>query len=150
MAYKDEYEVARLLLVPEARDAAEAVGGKGARITWQLHPPMLRALGMHKKLKLRAQTAPAFRILAAGKRVRGTALDPFGRSAVRRLERSLISEYLDVLDRLERRLTAANLDAAVAIAALPDHVRGYESLKERRAAEYRVTLAERLAAFEAR
>ncbi len=52
MAYKDEYEVARLLLAPEAKAAAEEVGGKGAKVVWQLHPPLLRAMGMKKKLKL--------------------------------------------------------------------------------------------------
>ena len=56
MAYKDEYEVARLLLAPEARAGYEAVGGPGTKVTWRLHPPMLRALGMkHKMRSVRAR-----------------------------------------------------------------------------------------------
>ena len=147
MAYKDEYEVARLLLLPEARAAAEDIGGAGAVVRWHLHPPMLRSLGMHDKLKLSARTAPIFRTLAAGKRVRGTALDPFGRTKVRRLERALITEYLAALDKIERTLTIDNHREAVSIAVLPDQVRGYEDIKVRRAETYRAELAERLKRF---
>jgi indolepyruvate ferredoxin oxidoreductase len=147
MAYKDEYEVARLMLLPEAKAAAEAVGGPGAGVTWHLHPPMLRALGMRDKLALGRRARPAIRALRAGKRLRGTALDLFGRTEMRRLERALSGEYLAAMDEVYTRLTEDRLDEAVAVAELPDRVRGYEDLKLRRAGEYRQELADRVAAF---
>ena len=146
-AYKDEYEVARLLLAPEARAAAEAVGGRGAAMTWKLHPPMLRALGMDRKIAMGPRTRPVLVALAAGKRLRGTALDPFGRAHVRRLERDLRDEYRAVIERLLRHLTAVNHNDAVRIAKLPDIVRGYESRKVTRATEYRHALTVALAAW---
>ncbi|MEM9564133.1 MAG: indolepyruvate ferredoxin oxidoreductase family protein, partial [Actinomycetota bacterium] len=85
MAYKDEYEVARLL-VDQAADltVANAVG-EDVTVRYNLHPPMLRALGMDSKIELGPWFTPVLRNLARGKRVRGTALDPFGRAEVRRV-----------------------------------------------------------------
>ncbi len=145
MAYKDEYEVARLLLLPEAEATAVGVAGPGAVTTWHLHPPMLAALGYDRKIRLGPWASPAMRALRAGKRLRGSRLDPFGRTALRRTERALIGELIEVLDELAERLTTETYDTAVEIAALPDRVRGYERLKERRIAEYRADLADRLA-----
>ena len=144
-AYKDEYEVARLLLAPEATAAAEAVGGRGAKVTWRLHPPMLRSLGMDRKIALGPWTRPAIVALARGKRLRGTKLDPFGRAHVRKLERELLAEYRTVVERLQIGLTSANHAEAVRIASLPDIVRGYEDRKVLRAAEYRSELGDALA-----
>jgi indolepyruvate ferredoxin oxidoreductase len=145
MAYKDEYEVARLMLLPETQATADAVGGPGAVFAWHLHPPMLRALGMNDKLTIGRWGRPAIRALRRGKRLRGTALDPFGRTEIRRLERALPGEYVDAMRTVYARLTADRLDEAVAIAELPDRVRGYEHLKLRRIGEYRRELADRLA-----
>ena len=151
MAYKDEYEVARLLIGPEGRAAAEAVAGPGARATWRLHPPLLKALGMDGKLALPAgATAPAMRLLAHGKRLRTTPFDPFGRTAIRRLERRLVDDYESLLVRLVEGLDATNVAEAAEIAGLIDQVRGYEDLKARRAAEYQAEVDERLAAWRAR
>jgi indolepyruvate ferredoxin oxidoreductase len=147
MAYKDEYEVARLMFAPEALAAAEAVGGPGATVAWRLHPPLLRSLGLDHKLEVPAWTAPAFRTLQRGKRLRGTPLDPFGRTPLRRLERQLPNEYRDAIEQLCRRLRPDNLDEAVAIAALPDQVRGYEDIKLARIGPYRQELAARLSGF---
>ncbi len=144
-AYKDEYEVARLLTSPEATAAAEAVGGPGTKVTWKLHPPMLRALGMKNKIALGPSTRPLMVVLAKGKRLRGTALDPFGRAHVRKLERELLAEYRGVIETLTRKLTSSNYDEAVRIAKLPDLVRGYEERKVTRAAEYRGKLRDALA-----
>jgi indolepyruvate ferredoxin oxidoreductase len=143
MAYKDEYEVARLLLLPEARTAAEAVGGRRTTITYHLHPPMLRALGLDRKLRLRRSAPPALRALRAARRVRGTALDPFRWAEVRRVERAMVPEYVAAIERLDRALAdgRVTIDRAAEIAALPDRVRGYEDLKLRRAAAYRRELA---------
>jgi indolepyruvate ferredoxin oxidoreductase len=149
MAYKDEYEVARLLLLPESRARVEAVGGKGAKVTWHLHPPALRAMGMRNKLKLGRGSRPAFVVLRAMRRLRGTPLDLPGWANVRRVERAMIPEYVEAVRRLVPRVTDSNLAEAVAIAELPDRVRGYEQLKLERAAAYRDELARRVAAFTA-
>ncbi len=136
MAYKDEYEVARLLL-----------DGAPKKATFLLHPPALRSLGMKNKIGLRTTAAPTFRLLRSMKRLRGTALDPFGYAEVRKLERAMVPEYIDAIDALLAALTSANTAEAVAIASLPDKVRGYEHLKLERAEAYRVELAARLADF---
>jgi indolepyruvate ferredoxin oxidoreductase len=129
-AYKDEYEVARLLIGPEGRSAAASIGGPGAAVTWRLHPPFLRALGMTKKLAIPATIGrPAMWLLSKGRRLRGTALDPFGRAEVRRLERTLVAEYRSTIGRVLDGLTADGLEDAVATAALAMDVRGYEEIK---------------------
>jgi indolepyruvate ferredoxin oxidoreductase len=145
MAYKDEYEVARLLLLPESRAAYEAVGGRKTVVTHLLHPPVLRAMGVEHKVGMRRSAGPALRALRAGKRLRGTVLDPFRFAEVRRVERAMIPEYEAAIAILCERLAAVGTDAASAIARLPDQVRGYESLKLRRAAAYRAELAVTLA-----
>jgi indolepyruvate ferredoxin oxidoreductase len=147
MAYKDEYEVARLLIAPEARAAYEAVGGHGTKVTWRLHPPMLRTLGMKEKMKLGRRSRPMLVALARSKRLRGTVADPFRWAKVRRIERALIPEYERAIKPVAGRLTAENLDDAVALATLPDQVRGYEELKLRRATAYRTELTDRLNRF---
>jgi indolepyruvate ferredoxin oxidoreductase len=147
MAYKDEYEVARLLLLDESRERYEAIGGDKTKITFRLHPPMLRAMGMKNKLKLRRTGASLMRSLRAAKSLRGTMLDPFRWGEVRAIERAMIPEYERAVEQLITDLTAANLHDAVAIAELPDQVRGYEHLKLGRAATYRTELAARLQKF---
>jgi indolepyruvate ferredoxin oxidoreductase len=144
MAYKDEYEVARLLLDPVARAAYTAVGGPRPRVTYRLHPPVLRALGLRRKLRLRRSAGPMLRALRASRRLRGTVLDPFRWAAVRRLERAMIPEYVDAVGVLLDRLAPDTHPEAVAIASLPDRVRGYEHLKLSRVADYRAELARRL------
>jgi len=147
MAYKDEYEVARLLLLPEADEAARAVGGDDREVMWHLHPPMLSALGLDRKLPVGSWGRPAMRALRASKRLRGTRLDPFGRTEMRRLERRLPDEYRRAMDQVYRNLRADDLALAIEIAGLPDGIRGYEGLKLRRAAEYRSTMADALDRF---
>ncbi len=144
MAYKDEYEVARLLLGDEATAGYRAIGGADTTVTYHLHPPMLRALGMDRKLKLQRTAVPTLRVLRASKRVRGTLADPFRWAAVRRVERSMIPEYIDAVERLAGSLVAGTIAAATEIATLPDQVRGYEDLKLRRATAYRSELADRM------
>jgi indolepyruvate ferredoxin oxidoreductase len=144
MAYKDEYEVARLLLDDAAREGYEAVGGPTTTVTYHLHPPMLRSLGLDRKLKLQRTAVPALRALRSAKRLRGTPADPFRWAQVRRVERAMIPEYVDAVATLNRRLTVDSYDQSVEIASLPDQVRGYEDLKLRRAAAYRAELARRL------
>ena len=101
MAYKDEYEVARLSLDPAFTAGLEDQFGEGTRYAYRLHPPVLRALGMKRKISLGPWFRPAFRVLHALRRLRGTRLDPFGRAEVRRVERELIEDYRGmVLDGL--------------------------------------------------
>jgi indolepyruvate ferredoxin oxidoreductase len=140
MAYKDEYEVARLLLAPEARAAAEAIAGEGARVQWQLHPPMLRALGMKNKISLGRWATPLMVGLRAGRRLRGTPFDLLGMTKLRRIERALAGEYADSITVLVR----ANAPASVTLeaAGLPELVRGYESIKLESLVHYRARLAE--------
>ena len=147
MAYKDEYEVARLLLLPESRAQAEAVGGPRTRVTWLLHPPALRVVGWRNKIHFGRLSKPAFFALRALRRVRGTPFDAFGWAKLRRMERALVGEYVAAVDQLLPLVTEANLAEAVAIASLPDKVRGYEHLKAERATAYREELSHRLAAF---
>jgi indolepyruvate ferredoxin oxidoreductase len=147
MAYKDEYEVARLLLDAEGRAACAAVGGERPKVTYRLHPPALRALGLRRKLRLRRAARPMLALLRAARPVRATVLDPFRWAAVRRVERAMIPEYVDAVGVLLERLTPERHAGAVDIASLPDRVRGYEHLKLSRAAAYRDELARRVGAF---
>ncbi len=129
MAYKDEYEVARLHLDPALRAEMEARFGQAISYHWHLHPPLLRALGLKGKLRLGGWFAPALRLLRAMKGLRGTALDPFGRAQVRRVERALPGEYRAMIETVLTRLGSANHHSAVAIGELPDRIRGYEAIK---------------------
>ena len=145
MASKDEYEVARLLLRGGAADEIRAQFPGGARVFWHLHPPLLRALGMKRKIRLGRWARPALFLLRAAKGLRGTPFDPFARSEVRKVERALIGEYQDLIARSLGGLSPANYDLVVEIAGLPDLVRGYESIKLGNVARFR----ERAAALEA-
>jgi indolepyruvate ferredoxin oxidoreductase len=137
MAYKDEYEVARLQLdaVEEAKLRAEF--GEDVKVAFNLHPPLLRAMGLKRKLKLGDWFVPAFRSLRRMRRLRGTRLDPFGRADVRRVERELIGEYEALVDEALTLLTPETHDTAVELLELPDLIRGYEDIKLRNVALYR-------------
>ncbi|HEX4982249.1 MAG TPA: indolepyruvate ferredoxin oxidoreductase family protein [Ilumatobacteraceae bacterium] len=138
MAYKDEYEVARLLL--DGRSQVREVFGDGAKATWNLHPPALRSMGLKRKMKFRPWTAPAMKGLRSMKRLRGTALDPFGRAEVRRTERALIDEYTTLVRSVLPTL-ATDHARAVSIAGLADQIRGFESVKMRNVEQYREAVA---------
>jgi indolepyruvate ferredoxin oxidoreductase len=150
MAYKDEYEVARLALLDESQRRYQAVGGPDTSVSYHLHPPMLRSMGMDRKIEFKRTATPSFTALRAMKRLRGTIADPFRWAEVRKVERAMIPEYERAVDTLCSGLTASNLDEATEIASLPDQVRGYEDLKLRRAAAYRDELAQRIARFTSR
>jgi indolepyruvate ferredoxin oxidoreductase len=130
LAYKDEYEVARLHLLPEfeAALAAAVPGGRGVR--YRLHPPVLRALGLRKKIGIPAAAArPAFRVLRSMRRVRGTPADVFGYTRVRRTERRLAAQYDADLRAALAGLSAARYDRVLELARLPLAIRGYEEIK---------------------
>jgi len=148
-AYKDEYEVARLSLDPALGEQVRAQFGDGARVSYRLHPPVLRALGLRHKVSLGPWFRPAFATLVSMRRLRGTRLDPFGHTEVRQTERALIAEYREVVGTLLAGLTEANHDLAVKIAALPDLIRGYEDIKLATVRAYHEQLAELLAEYDA-
>jgi indolepyruvate ferredoxin oxidoreductase len=129
MAYKDEYEVARLHLDAVEQARLDHEFGGQVKVQTLLHPPLLRAMGMKRKLRLGRSAVPLFHGLHAARRLRGTRLDPFGYAAVRRAERALIDEYRTVMTRALDRLHAGTVDAVVQVAELPDVVRGYEQIK---------------------
>ncbi len=142
MAYKDEYEVARLHLDPVFRAELASHFGADASFAFRLHPPILKALGMKDKIAIPGRPGLLmFRVLAAMKRLRFTSLNPFGRDHVRKLERELIAEYEELVDELVDQLAPANHDVAVRLAALPDLVRGYEEVKLGNVERYRAELA---------
>jgi indolepyruvate ferredoxin oxidoreductase len=128
-AYKDEYEVARLLTDPAFLSQVRAEIPNGENLTYKLHPPALRAMGRKKKIGLGPRSHVSLRILAKGKRLRGTVFDPFGYAHVRKVERALLAEYETIVSRLAAELDATTYDRAATIAALPDMVRGYEDIK---------------------
>ncbi|MEZ5261942.1 MAG: indolepyruvate ferredoxin oxidoreductase family protein [Acidimicrobiales bacterium] len=147
LAYKDEYEVARLLLDDEALDEVRSMAGPDDMVAWQLHPPLLRNWGLDRKIAIGTWAAPALRALSRGRVLRGTPLDPFGRAEVRKVERTLPTQYEAAIETVCRTLDADRLAAAVAIAALPDLVRGYEDIKLDSVARYRTALSDALAAY---
>jgi indolepyruvate ferredoxin oxidoreductase len=147
MAYKDEYEVARLYAEPAFRQALEAqFSGVGKLSVW-LAPPILSRVdpvtGRPAKRKFGPWIFKAFGVLAAMKGLRGTWADPFGATAERRAERALIGEYASTIGQLCARLDEVGLKTATALAALPDGVRGYGPVKEQAMKVY----AERRAAL---
>ncbi|MBB4685044.1 indolepyruvate ferredoxin oxidoreductase family protein [Amycolatopsis jiangsuensis] len=145
MAYKDEYEVARLSLDPRLVAEIEAEFGVGSTFSYRLHPPVLRALGMRRKIALGSRSfRPALRLLRSARAVRGTAFDVFGWAKLRRLERELIGEYRETVTRA-LDLAPADEERLVELAGLPDLVRGYEELKLANVAAYRGRQAELLA-----
>jgi indolepyruvate ferredoxin oxidoreductase len=137
MAYKDEYEVARLYVDPafkaRLREQFEGEPGRDYRLRYYLAPPAIArrdARGRPLKRAFGPWMARVFHLLAPMKRVRGTWLDVFGKTAERRMERRLASDYLALAEEFSRTLDAGNRDAALALAALPDDIRGYGHVKE--------------------
>ncbi len=143
MAYKDEYEVARLSLDPAFTGGLAEQFGDGTKYAYRLHPPVLRALGMKRKISLGPWFRPAFRLLHALRKLRGTRLDPFGRAEVRRVERELVEDYRGTILRAFDA-GAADRARVLALAELPDLVRGYEDVKLANVARYREKQAELL------
>ena len=145
MAYKDEYEVARLLTNPEFERRVSETWEQVESVSYNLHPPLLRSFGLEKKLKLGPWFRVPLKLLAQMKSLRGTPLDVFGMTAHRRRERALAAWYRDVIEQLMDRVTDQNLEAALEIAALPDQIRGYESIKDGSIERVQKLAAEKLA-----
>lgn len=135
LAYKDEYEVARLHLETEAKARQEFDGD--FKMTFHLAPPMLSKDGPDGR-PVKKEYGPsmlrAFRLLAKFKALRGTPLDPFGYTAERRMERALIRQYEADLVEVLPLLSASNRDAIIALASLPLEIRGFGPVKQANAA----------------
>jgi indolepyruvate ferredoxin oxidoreductase len=130
MAYKDEYEVARLLTKRSSEDSIRAMWESPESIRYNLHPPLLRRFGMNRKLNLGPWFRYPLRLLSRMKFLRGTPFDPFGYASHRRKERELMAWYRALIEDVLARLTPDNLDIALEIASLPGQIRGYEKIKE--------------------
>jgi indolepyruvate ferredoxin oxidoreductase len=136
MAYKDEYEVARLYSDgPFMQQVKNELGGEHLRFDVHLAPPLLapvnKATGEPKKLTFGPWIFPVFRLLARCKFLRGTALDPFGYSQERRTERRLVRDYESMLDEVLAKLEPDNHHIAVGLAAIPEKIRGFGHVKMR-------------------
>jgi indolepyruvate ferredoxin oxidoreductase len=129
MAYKDEYEVARLHLKQAWREHLHDGFEQPHKVYYHLHPPLLRALGLQRKLKLGPWFDLPLRCLMHMKKLRGSVMDLFGYAKVRRAERALIPWYRDTIDTVLSCLDDQNHDLAVVIANAPDAIRGYETIK---------------------
>ena len=150
MAYKDEYEVARLTADPAFAATVAHTYGDDATTAVRLHPPTLRALGLRHKVGFGRWARPALTGLARMKRLRGTALDPFRYTEVRRTERELIGEYREVIGQVlaawdDGRIGVDDRPAIIGLLSLPDMVRGYEHIKLDNVAQYRDTVRRTLA-----
>jgi indolepyruvate ferredoxin oxidoreductase len=139
MAYKDEYEVARLYTDGDFLARIRRQFDDGYRIRLHLSPPVWSsvdpATGEPRKQSYGPWMLAAMRVLARFKRLRGTALDPFGYAKERRQERHLIDEYFATLEEALDRLSPASIAIAVDLASLPEHIRGFGPVKARHLAQ---------------
>jgi len=154
MAYKDEYEVARLYTDGSfLEQVAGAFDGEKLRFEFHLAPPLIarrdKTTGLPRKMSFGPWLMPAFRLLARLKFLRGTAYDPFGRSLERRTERRLIEDYVAMLDGMVGRLTPENHHLAVGLAAIPEKIRGFGHVKQRHLAAAKADEAALLEQFRA-
>ncbi|WP_321811899.1 MULTISPECIES: indolepyruvate ferredoxin oxidoreductase family protein [unclassified Burkholderia] len=154
MAYKDEYEVARLYADPayldKLRQQFEGEPGRDYTLSFHLAPPMLAkqdGRGHLRKARFGSWILPAFRILARMKALRGTVLDPFGKTVERRRERQLINDYMALIDEFCMTLNVERLPAALQLARLPDDIRGFGHVKERNIAAAEKRKAQLLQAY---
>ncbi len=151
MAYKDEYEVARLYTDGSFLKQLGTEMADWRRLEVHLAPPLLASrdpvTGHMRKRSFGPWILHAFRLLAPLKRLRGTAFDPFGWTAERRMERRLIGEFETLLAELCRHLTADRLALAVELASLPQQMRGFGHVKAANVEKVKAKEAELLAAF---
>jgi len=136
MAYKDEYEVARLYAEPSfLAQVKNEVAGDNLTLKFHLAPPLLarkdKVTGLPKKITLGPWMLPAFRVLAKFRFLRGTPFDIFGYSEERRTERKLVADYEALLGQIIGKLAPENHHIAVGLAAIPEKIRGFGHVKAR-------------------
>jgi len=153
MAYKDEYEVARLYTDPGFARKIEGMFEGGYKLKFHLAPPIFNKpdprTGEARKSEFGPWMMAAFRILAKLKGLRGTPFDVFGMSEERKAERRLIGEYEATVAELLEHLDGENQKLAVEIASVPEHIRGFGHVKRRHLGEAKKKEAELIAAFRA-
>ncbi len=140
MAYKDEYEVARLYTSGDFEKRVRDTFDGDFKIHFNLAPPLFArrdSEGHLRKSEYGAWVFGAFKLLAKMKGLRGGAFDIFGYTAERRMERALIDEYFTTVETLLSGLDRDNHALAVEIAAIPEHIRGYGHIKEEHLADAR-------------
>jgi indolepyruvate ferredoxin oxidoreductase len=152
MAYKDEYEVARLYTDGAFLKQVQAeFGGDNLRFEFHLAPPLLarrdKTTGLPRKMSFGPWMLPLFRVLAKFKGLRGTPFDPFGRSLERRTDRKLIADYEALLEEIIARLTPQNHHLAVGLAVIPEKIRGFGHVRQRHLAAAKAAEAELLEQF---
>jgi indolepyruvate ferredoxin oxidoreductase len=150
MAYKDEYEVARLY-TDGSFDRELRKRFKGGTLTFHLAPPLLAkrdpVTGVPRKMTFGPWMKRAFGVLAWLKFLRGTRFDLFGHTHERRRERALVGEYRSMIDELLASLSPKNLALATEIAAIPEQIRGFGHVKERHLKLAKARESELLSAF---
>lgn len=133
MAYKDEYEVARLYTDGAFKKKLSAEFEGDYRLKFHMAPPAFNretdADGRPKKSEFGPWMYGALSVLKHFRFLRGTVFDPFGRTEERRIERRLIDDYIARIQRVAAELSSENLDAAIEIANIPDEIRGYGPVK---------------------
>ncbi|MDE2289513.1 MAG: indolepyruvate ferredoxin oxidoreductase family protein [Burkholderiales bacterium] len=137
LAYKDEYEVARLYTDGTFRQALagefEGQAGRDFRIEFHMAPPLIAKPGKQggapRKVTFGPWLWPVLGTMAKLRGLRGSALDPFGRTLERRMERELAADYAVTIERMLGVLSSGNLDAALALAEAPARIRGYGHVK---------------------
>ncbi|HTJ93762.1 MAG TPA: indolepyruvate ferredoxin oxidoreductase family protein, partial [Pararobbsia sp.] len=152
MAYKDEYEVARLYTDPKFAEGLRARFEGDFKLKFHLAPPLLAkrdAQGRMLKREYGPWMMSAFRVLAKLKFLRGTSIDPFGRTEERKHERQLIEDYEALVNELLAGLHADKRALAIDLAKLPDGIRGYGHVKENNLKAIRVRWAALLAQWRA-
>ena len=134
MAYKDEYEVARLHSAPAFKAKIADMFEGNFTVKYHLAPPLLSrhdAQGHLVKREFGSWVGKVFPLLASLRFLRGTVLDPFGHTQERKTERALIAQYRQTILRLLPQLSADNLAQMVAVASIPEEIRGYGHVKEK-------------------
>lgn len=152
MAYKDEYEVARLYTDGAFRQQINKMFEGDYKVKFNLAPPLFAKrdpeTGELKKAEFGPWMMSAFSLLAKLKGLRGTPFDIFGYTAERKMERQLITDYRNRIEHLLENLNSDNYDIAVKIAKIPEHIRGYGHVKERHLEKAKAHEAELLKTFD--
>ncbi|TAK48153.1 MAG: indolepyruvate ferredoxin oxidoreductase family protein [Xanthobacteraceae bacterium] len=145
MAYKDEYEVARLLTDPVFEARVRTLFPGFEAMAFNLQPPFARIFGLNRKVEFGSWFRIPLRLLARLRKLRGTILDPFMANPVRREERSLVAWYISLVETCARDLASADKHVVAELLNLPDEIRGYESIKMEGAATARAKAIDLLA-----
>ena len=153
LAYKDEYEVARLHADGALEQKIAGMFEGDYKLVFHLAPPLSNkpdaVTGEPKKTTYGPWMMSAFKVLARMKGLRGTVFDIFGRTSERKRERQLITDYEALIDELLPRLAPHNHAIAIELASIPEHIRGYGHVKERHLKAAKAREAELVASYRA-